>query len=515
LLKDDKIKEFYEKFDFNFSDFRPDLIKVLEKSENIKVLDKNLNTIKCSNNKIKLQLCDIKMSDFSNTYYLELGLYMMVLNKFIYENDLDDKYEVAATAIIYPQKNNESEVERESRIKDKSYSIEEWVAEFSSLKSSLEDIFMQELPEIIKIIEQGNTDEYLNVKITSRCQTCDYYGGQYSEFLRQRIQIENKKRKSEDPNYIEQDINQYLKDPRNHFCRYYMKEIENINILPALKNGEKNILLDKGINSLDKLNKEIELNTSGVFNSNVTLKADKIRLGEEVKLRKDKTNNFIYTTNNSLNMPLYSNLNIFIDIKKDTQGRTISLAFLYTFYAKDFSGNVIKDSSKGNEYIDIISDYSSENEKKATLDFLIKLNNVLSQFEKIKLLYGHAPTFAIIYWGEEVIEHLKELFIKVMKYITSSGEGIEEIYTDLESDEEILEKKKDIKKVLYRFNVFFTDDDELKDYRVVETSPFFNMKKCIEEVMVIDLNYNYTLTEVYNKMFNKDYGNYYCKPDSD
>lgn len=514
LVKESLELEFYKNFNFHFTDFRPDLIRILNRDEKVKVLDKDLKTIEGKPNKIKLQLCDIKMSDFSNTYYLELGLYMMVLNDFIFKNELDDIYEVVSTAVIYPQKNNESLSERENRIVCEDYELEQWVAEFDSLRHSLTHIFIKELPEIVKVIEEGNSEEYLDVKINSKCQTCDYYGGQYSEFLKERIKSKNNIEKSKNSDYVEQNIEDYLKDPKNHFCRYYMKYINNINILPNLKNGEKNILLEKDIKFLNQLEEEIRNNSYGVFDSNITLRANKNKINDELKLRGEKQN-YKFVSGSSLNMPSFSNLTIYIDLKKDSQGRTIALALSHSFYAKVEDGSELKENSFKSPYIDIIEKYTANNEKKSTLDFLIKMNQILSKYEKLKTLYGRAATFSIVYWGEEVISHLEDLFIKVMKYITSKGDGIAEVYEHLDSNEEILSKKKDIEKVLYRFNSFFTADDEFKDYRVVETSPFFNMKKCVEEVVAIDVDYNYTLTEVYNKLFGENFGNYYCKPDSD
>lgn len=507
LLKNDiNIENIINGNELIFRALRPDLIKILPKETECTVLDKNFNIKASSLEKIKLQVCDIKMSDFSNKYFVELGLYMIALNTFIYNNKvLHNNYEVISEGLILPENINLDKEERQCNIELNE--VEVWRCDFATVKNKLIGLFNNNLVDLIKIVENRDLEKYESVQINSKCQTCDYYGGQFSENLKREL----KRILEREP--TDEEVKEYLENPKNNYCRYCLKYGDSINVLSTLKNGEKKLLINKNIKDNDSLYTEITDTDSAIFKENRTLRADKVYLKKSLDVRREGAN-FSRTNNNTLNIPKYSNLTVFIDERHDTQGRSLSFAFSYMFNGIDEHGQNISENNFREPYISIVEENSSQLEKRKFLDFLIKLNEVFIKYEDCKTNFGGAATFSILYWSEEVISHMKEMFLDIVKYFTNYGEGIDEIYINLPKNM-IEEKKKDIKKLLYRFNLFFTSDDKLQDYRIVENNPFFDIRKGIEDLLVFNIDYNNTLIKVYNMLSNESKPEIFCKPDSD
>lgn len=505
LIDKTEILRLIEGKKITYKSLRPDLIRIYPSSHECYVLDDKFNTIKSSNNKIKLKVCDIKMSDFSNKYFLELGLYMAALNGFIFKYGLNEKYEVMSNGSIFPQNNNLTPSEREEKIL--SMDTEEWECEFATVKSRLETLFNDSLIEIIRIVEERDLQKYNTVYINSKCQTCDYYGGQFSNHLKGYLKgILGR-------NAENSDVQKYLEDPNNNFCRYKLQQTEDINVLSCLKTGEKTQLINSSVNIIEELDDELNDESSEIFNSNKTLKANKQIITENVYVRKEGIP-FKSTGNRTLNAPRFSNLTIFMDERHDTQGRTLSFSFSFTFIGIDPNGNEVSENNLKEPYISIIDDYNPINEKRAFLDYLIKINELLEKYEKYTNKYGGNATFSVLYWSEEATTHFETLFLNVLKYLTSFGENIEEIYQGL-TQQIINDKKRDVKKLLYRFNTFFTSDDQLQDYRIVEKNPFFSLKKATGDLFVFNIDFNNTLLRVRNSFFEWKMKEIFYKPDSD
>lgn len=489
-----------------FKSLRPDLVQVFNPDHECSVLDKDFNIVESNPRKIKLQICDIKMSEFTNKFFLELGLYIVAFNSFIYKHGLDETFEVVAAGKIYPQDNTKTQKERLNAINSKDHEF--WLGDFANVKGKLENIFNFQLFEVISIIEERNIEKYSNIKVNHKCQTCDYYGGQYSDHLKGYLKrilhrdVDN------------QDVEAYLSDPSNNFCRYVEQQKNSVNLLSSLKNGEKNLIIDKRVNTVSKLESEIQSDTLRMFKENKTLKADKKIIETQVKL---KMNNEGYskTGNSTLNLPKYSDLTIFIDERHDTQGRSLSFSLAYRYKGKDPKGVNVSESTLTDPYIAIIEDFSVMNEKRYFLDFLIHFNNTLKKFEDYKSNYNNPAKFSIIYWSEENVEQFKRLFLSVFKFITNyKDESIDEVYAGLPSHI-IIEKRKEISQLLHRFNSFFTSDEQLQDYRVVEKNPFFSLKKGVEDLYILNINFNNTLIRVLNLLTGSNKREIFYKPDSD
>lgn len=499
------------KQDIVFRKLVPDFIRLVDKDcDKHLVFDKNFNLVKPSPDKIKLQVCDVKMSEFTNKFFIELGLYMIALNSFIFYNELDEYYEVVSDGIILPKRNNESEQEREDRITATDYSLEEWQCEYTTVKDKLEYLFNYGILKIITLIESGDVKEYNNFKITPKCQTCDNYGGQYSENLKKYIEKYNTN------NGTSYTIDSFYNDLDNQYCRYIVKNTDNINKLTCLKKGEKNVLLKNKIDNLDKLKTELNMSSSKIINENIALKSDSDILRENINLRRSKGSFSYINDSKTMNLCKSSTLKIYIDERHDSQGRSLSFSFMYRFSGKRLDGIEVKEDNFKNPYIAILDDqeFTIFREKKEFLDYLIEINKVLEKYESYKNSYNQAATFSIIYWGDKGIEHLRELFIDIFEYLYKNGTDIGELYPML-SPTKLKEKKKEIVELLERFNSFFTSDNELEDYRIIERNPFCNLKRAIEDIVVLNIDIYNTLYEVNNILTGDIKKPIYHKPDSD
>ncbi|RKD21392.1 Superfamily I DNA and/or RNA helicase [Caminicella sporogenes DSM 14501] len=517
FIKDNNILNKIRVYDkrIKFDSFKPDLIEIIKSKDpkylGCDILDLNYNIKKSDNTKIKLKICDIKKSEFNSGYFIELGIYMLALNSFLISNKLDKIYEVVANASIYPQKNDEDDIERETRIQDPNYELEEYVAEYVSIQDSIKNIFNKGIINVIDLIEQGNTKEYNKIKLTSKCQTCDYYGGQFSDKVKEKVAQLNEE------NGTNITIEQYYNDPLNNYCRYKVLNTNDINQLTCLKNGAKSVLLSRGIDDIAKLQSEAMNNNSILFDENISLKAEKETILNSIKLINQNKKYEYIPNSKTMNIPKFSNLTFFIEERHDSQQRSLSFSFIYSFTGKDSNGNVVKENNFKSPYIAILDDnsFTKRREKREFLDFLIEINNIMIKYENYLNNYNKPATYSINYWGDKCIEHFKNLFIEVFKFIKSKGNGIEDIYRDLTLSQ-IKDKKREITKLLYRFDSFFTYDGELEDYRVVEKSPFFDLKKGIEDILSINTKINNTLHQVHNIISSsKQKKPLYHKPDSD
>lgn len=515
LFLNDSIKE---KYDFSRIVFRkhiPDFIKIIRKNDkdydNYNILDKDMKIKKSGNEKIKLMIVDIKNAEFSNKFFIELGLYMLAFNCFIHNNkELYENFELVSEACIYPQQENELESERDYRIKTIGFSsMEIWKMQFNTVREELVSIFEKKLPDLINIIESGKKDEYNKIKIGPMCMTCDYYGGQNSTELREYIEKQN----VDNSDFGYQNVEEYLKDPQNNFCRYCTINKNNINIIPNLNVGEKNVLLNNGVNNLDELSNFIE-SEDPILDQNKTLKSNSKIIKESIDIRK---NNEEYRIINerTINLPKFSNLKIFIDIQTSSKDETLCFSYLMIYYNNDGLGNITQIKLEDDECsLSLIDKYTYNQDLREFLEFLFKINEKLKGYEGIQDRFGNKLTYSVIYWGSSSYNHLRKLFLEVFDYIKNDGDGIEKIYTGIASY--LLNgKKRKIRELKERFYTLFAPEDEIQDYRLVEKSPFFDMKKAVNDLMVVNANINLTLKQATKAITGYETIFQYHKPDTD
>ncbi|HBJ2603676.1 DEAD/DEAH box helicase [Clostridium botulinum] len=515
LLNDYDIKQIYDFSSLKFTNLIPDFIRIIKPTDkeflSCGIFDNKLNIKKSSNEKIKLMVADIKNAEFSNKFFIELGLYMIALNSFISKDkELNKRFEVLAKAVIYPQQEDELEQERYYRIKNNGISsIKTWEVDFATVRDELVNVFKNKLPKLINIIKEGNLDEYNKYKITPMCMTCDYYGGQNSKELKN--YIENQK--NNHINFKYDNIDEYLNDSTNGFCRYCIKNSNNINKLSSLASGEKNILLKNKIIDIDTLEDAIN-NNNTIFDYNKTLKSNINILKNDIEIRKN-CEDYRIVNDRTINLPKFCNLKIFIDIQRSTKDETLLFAYGINYFNNSNPSKEDNIDIRNPEFsISIIDEYSFKTDLREYLEFLFKINNLIKKYENQVDKFGNNLTYSIIYWGQSTYEHLKNLFLRIFHYIKRDGEGIEEIYSKV-SQSILREKKKKVRELKERFYSLFPPEDEIQDYRIVEKSPFFDMKKAVTDLMVLNADINLNLEQAnklitgYKSIFR------YHKPDAD
>ncbi|MBG0768309.1 DEAD/DEAH box helicase [Methanococcus maripaludis] len=519
-----------------FSSFTPDLIKIINPVDqdysSKKILGRTHNIIDSKNNKIKLKIYDIKNSDVSKENYTELGIYIIALNTFLFENGLDKYYEVVAEACILKSLNEDQITSNSAG----NYLENEYNIDFISIKRNTMECIEEGLVNTIKIIENGDAKKYNSINITERCRTCDYYGGQYT--------IQGYLDKENQENNTQISIDEYYNNPDNNYCRYTALNSENINKLYCCNSESKITLLNQGIDQISDLKTELSNPNSELFSKNIAMKSNKEEILNNIYVASNKDLKYkIIPKSKTLNVPKFSNLTIYLEERHDSQNRTLCLAYAYSSYLKKDGVGISDNSSFKDPYIAILDDpyFSKKRERREFLDFLIDLNTTLTKFEEENSDWG-IPTYSIIYWGENCASHFKDLLLDLFNEIMSKKD-MGELYRDPHnpkndlSENKIREKKKELNKLILRFENFFKQDGELQDYRMVEKSPFFNLKKGIDDIVILDTPINNTLFKTCNCLFDNIYesspfdeetlsnrrkklerkckSDYYYKPDSD
>ena len=505
-------------YDIKFQSFKPDLIKLIDKTNNkYKVFDRHLKSVNPDKNKIKLQICDIKMSEFSNKFYMQLGIYMVALNAFIYEHGLNDYYEVVTEAFILPMSNEENDDEREHRIKSQNYELKTWNCDFLYVYNALKNVFENEIINIINIIESSNINEYLSVNITPMCATCDYYGGQGSSNIKS--EINRQKGIPLESKVTPNDLNDFYNNHKCHYCRYATHNSDDINKLSCISTGEKKLLKKENINTIGNLRREINNPSKNVIEKNITLKSNKEVLTQNLEARLNNDDYIRIKNSKTMNLPMWCDLTIYLDTMYDSQNRTLSLSMMYEFNGKDKNNSrIIGENNFSDPYI-IVTDskFTRDRERMEFIDFLIYINNVLSKYEKYKDKNGNPAKFAFIYWDEKRREHIRYLFLSVFEYMMKGHPYIYNIYKNIGNldDGDIRKKYKEIGKLINRFDSFFKSDSKPEDYRNIEYIPFYSLKNALNDLMTFNVDINLTLYSAYTKLTGKDALPIFHKPDSD
>ncbi|NKE07962.1 DEAD/DEAH box helicase [Mesobacillus selenatarsenatis] len=505
LDDEEKYREFISK-NITFTSMRPDLIRLIKPGGPgvSEVLSKKNQVVPTSGDKIILQICDVKMSDFRSGYFIELALYMSVLNEYIHSNGLENEYEVAATGQIFQQKFYETPGEREARINE-GESQEVWECDYKTLRTRLKALFNEKVFSIIDIIEKGERFLYEEVVVTPMCQTCDYYGGQFSDSLRNHLKKINKR-----DDIDNSELTSYQKE--NNYCRYQLINKNSINTIPILKRGERRLLISENVQSLEQLGEELKTNAKGIFDRSLSLKAGKEELQQFLDLQ-ESDEAFRKVKDQTLFLPDFTNLLIFIDIQHDPQDRTFSYAMEY-FYR---NGGESEDSGE-DPYLQIVETSSVIEERREFLDFLLAINSLLKRFEDSRNEEGDPVTFAIVYWGANVIKFMERQFLRLVERYPASSDRLDDFLSDIYpglSEKELLQKKQDIQELFNRFGTFFKNERELEHYKVIKHTPFYNLKQAIEDVYRLNVNYEVTLIKAANLLLGKDADENLYKPDSD
>ena len=487
---------------------RPDLIRIDSPKKGYPILQSNLTKGCNDGEKYILTICDIKTSEFTSSFYFELGYYMVLFKRWIDQEGWNAYFDISYSASILPFDMVGNSIRHE----------EEWLMEFSLVRDKLLRILNITIPSILTDLKSGRKQLVETVKRSGRCHLCDYYGGQYEGELYDQ--------------YISQEQNgrdkykAYIENPQNHYCRFYLDSINDINILPGIKNSDIRYLQSKGIRNLDALKKELESRKKCV--ENAPLMANSEGLLKEIEVHGSRRINNKVEITNAI-PPFKPDLRIYTLIRQDSQGRTLSYGIAYDIYVRNAVSDhkdLMKEINTNSGLIDnnlnrpdIVLVYSYDRKSKLTafIEYILRLKEILEKYSKVKCFTSEnscqAISFGIFYWGRKTFEAFKVNLHELMVYMAENGWTVKELYTELSSTQ-INNKNTSIEKAIKEFAELFSDESVTQAERILK-NPLFDLKAIYSELVAVDTNFNYNIIDVYNIVFNCAKNNYRCRPDSD
>ncbi|MCT4686049.1 DEAD/DEAH box helicase [Vallitalea sp.] len=521
-------KEFYKENSIELEAFIPDFIKIMPKDSfrengmNYKVLNEQFNIIESKNDKTKLAICDVKMSDYRDSFSTELAVYMVTLQQFLNENRLNNRYEVLASGFILNESLSELLTLDESILDCKEIF-------FENTKNNIEALFISKLPEIIDIIKGRDIEKYNSVIMTPACSTCDYYGG----YLAGRLERDGKTVKLTNLN-TQQRLAE-IDCISNDFCTIIERKNETINVIPSLKTSDKDILIKNDcLKYSDITNRKID-----DLQANISLFAKKNKITKEVNLKlEDKQNRkrnttFAEKTANASKIITGAHratINFYLDAKYDSQNIGLCFGYAYEYidgfgnkpkryYDNDNKNFCINENSKGwtgyptlnysekGSPKNIIKGKSNVNvvvidklkyERYYFLRLLIDINEVISYYEKV--MDKDDIRIAFYYWNNKSIDYFRRLFMEMLSIIVPK-------YKEHSNDIDISDVKKvcyhyatkdfisHLKKVYYRLRGMLTV--EKRDQIYLADRVLFCLKNAIEDTYVLNSDFNNTMYEVH------------------
>ena len=520
---------FYQSKNIEFEAFIPDFIKIVDKNEldsdgtNYKVLKENFKIRESSNDKIKLMICDVKMSEYRESFSSEVSIYIITLHQFLLDEGLSEDYEVIAKGEIL------NEYLR-TLVELECGKLENKPIYFENSKNSIEALFNTKLVKFIEIIENGDIETYKNVNMSPACATCDFYGGYLAGRLEREGKSVNLNGMTSEERLCEID------SPVNDFCTEVEKRNKTINIIPSLKNSEKKILIENGINKYNEINDEC---ISELKDKNLSLYSNKNKVVSEVEIKMDindgkrvKNKPFSEKTANASKFVCGASkatINFYIDAKSDSQniGLCMGYAFEYIdnwgnkqkrYYDKDTKQFIINNNKgfvgypslnyidkedprnkiDGESNVNVIVIDDINEEKYYFITFLIGINEAITSFEK---KYKEKDLrIAFYYWNNKAIEYFRRLFMETMSILIPKygidGKEIDEDNVrkicNMHTNSKLIS---DIKKVYYRLRGLLTVEE--KDQIYLADRTLFNLKSAVEDVYVLNSEFNNTLLEVH------------------
>lgn len=485
---------------------RPDLLEIIQPTVGIPTLSSNYSRGESDGSKYIIKVCDIKTSEFTNSFFFELSYYMILLKGWIDRNGLNDEFDVAYEASILPY----DVVNGDIRVN------EGWNMEFSLVREKLLHILNVQIPEIITGINSGDTSLVECVKRSPRCQVCDYYGGQYEGKLYEHFKAKGIRGKT--------DYEVYLKDPVNNFCRFTLPVKKDINVLPSIKTSDISYLQAKGINDIATLDTEIRTGTS--IKDNAVIMSNSEALLNEIAVHGTSGVRAKVNATNAISKAR-AQLQLYTLIRQDSQRRTLSYGISYSINVFNVDMTTIKPgmsvNSSGtlteNNYATpylVEIDKSDINSKLTTLiDYILKVQEVLKKYSDVRYdYYGKKQnvTYGVFYWGKKTYDAFRDNLQDLLAYIVNNG-GLGGLYPSY-STAMLQRKENSLKTAINEFAGLFSDDEVTYHERILK-SPLFDLKSIYSELAAVDTNFSYNLMDVYNTVFSTSDLNYHYRPDSD
>ncbi|WP_455534837.1 DEAD/DEAH box helicase [Roseburia inulinivorans] len=485
---------------------RPDLIEIIPRTLGKPILTSQLTRGESDGRKYILKVCDIKTSEFTNSFFFELAYYMLLLRGWIDRNGLNDEFDVSYEATIFPYDVVNETIRQEDG----------WNMEFSLVKDRVFHMLNVVIPNIITKIESGDTSLIKYVKRSSRCQVCDYYGGQFEGELFDKYKARGTSGRT--------DYEMFLSNPAHNYCKYCLASNNDINILPGIKTSNIEYLQDKGIYDLTALETQLRVGTA--INDNAELMSNSEGLLAEIDVHGTGTVQPKVRATNTISQAR-AQLQLYTIIRQDSQRRTLSYGISYSINVYDVDTTTVRpgmhvDASGKLSENNIATPYLVEIDKPdfnyklpAFIDYVIKIKEILENYRDIEYTsYGQKKkvSFGIFYWGKKTYDAFRDNLQELLEYLANTG-GLAGLYPSL-SATTIRRKENLLMDAVNKFADLFSEE-EVTYYERILKCPLFDLKSIYSELAAVDTNFSYNLIDVYNAVFGTSEFNYHYRPDSD
>lgn len=491
---------------------RPDLIQIILPMAGVKVLSDDFSPIDNDGRKYILRVCDIKTSEFTNSFFFELAYYMILLKCWLTDNALDSVFDVSYDAKIFPF----------DVVNNKIRDDIEWKMDFSLIKDKILDILNTTIPETLNGISHGDKSLIEKVKCSPRCQVCDYYGGQFEGklFLKYR---------HDDPTNGEDNYRAHIQNPTNNYCRYYLPSVSDVNILSGIHACDIKYLQDKALDTTSSLKTALVSQTPVQDNSELLANSQSLIkeidvIGRSIAEAKVDATKAIPSAR--------TQLRIFTFIRQDSQQRMLGCGISYNIYVPsvdtstttgmnvDATGALLE--SKEEMLVEV--DQADANSKLTVMiSYITKMHEVLERYSSVRRLFTDATgatksvgvTYGIYYWGRKTYDAFKNNLGELLEFLSVNGGSVASLYSGTRMTlPQINALNRRVVNAINNFANMFTDE-RITDYERILKNPLFDLQKIYKELAAVDTNFQYNLIDVYNVVTGNSVKNFYYRPDSD
>ena len=503
LFSDQDVISAYKENSIEVSEQRPDLLRVLPRQAAYPVLGSDMNQTERDGSKYIVEVCDIKTSEFSSSFFFELAFYMMLLKLWIDSNGLQEVFEVSYKAEIIP-----------FDVASNSVRPDTWKMDFSLVRDKLFSVFGKTLPECVQAIESGDKSVIETVKCSARCQVCDYYGGQFEGTLYDKLHKQSPDNES---------YKNYIQNPKNHYCRYHLKSVQDINILPGVQSSDVTYLQSKGVQNLSELKSCLR---SHAFKDNAELMSHAEGLLCEIAAHENKRTDKKVEATKSIG-PYPPHLKIFTLIRQDSQRRTLCYGISYVISVYHVKTETL--ASDMNVKDGHLNDYNNKvflmeidspdqaSKLKALIAYIRAMHQLLIKYKDVrwKDTFGSLRpiTYGIFYWGRKTFDVLKVNLQELLEYLVEHNDSLSDLYPEL-PETETATIAGEVKEAIQAYADLFTDD-RVTYYEKILKSPLYDLQSIYKEVAAVNTDFSYNLIDVYSVVCGDEAKNYYYRPDSD
>lgn len=487
---------------------RPDLIEIISPQVGYSVLDSTFREAKSDGSKYILRICDIKTSEFTSSFYFELAYYMLLMRTWLTDTGLDVDLEIAYDAKIFPFDIVNNSIREEKG----------WMMDFSLVRDKLFAILNEVMPSVLISILHGEKALVEKVKCSPKCQVCDYYGGQFEGKLYQ-------EKLREDSVNGENNYRNYVKDPNNNYCRFYLQSIDDINIIPDIHSCDIKYLQDRGLDNLVSLKRALLARTPVQDNSKFL--SNSYGILREIDTL--KTASYGPKVDATYSLPkAMSQLRIFTHIRQDSQQRLLSCGISYSIYVPNVDplttvGMTVNASGALVENAEVmlveVDSPDSISKLSTMVSYINHMRETLEKYRDVEYLdtFGRRQkvSYGIYYWGRKTYDSFKTNLQEIIEYMSNHGGSISALYAGTRmSTANINAINTSLLRSLNAFADMFSEE-QVTNYERILKNPLFDLQRIYKDVVAVDTFFQYNILDVYNMVAGRNDYNYYYRPDSD